>query len=157
MKKKFALHQDLVMGIFFLIISALFYFGAKEFPEASAQFPRLFSIIMAGLSVIVIVKGIQSTKKLNDDLKEDPNTKVALSWKELRAPVYTMLAIGCYILGILYVGFFVASAVFMVAFMWILNYRNIKVIAFTTIVLLGGIWLVFVKLLSIGMPTGLLF
>lgn len=157
MKKKFVIHQDIVLGFFFLLMSALFYIGARDFPDNVAQFPKLFSIIMAVLSIPVILKGFHQNKELKQAVEENPNTKVALSWAELRYPTYTLLSILLYIGGILYVGFFISSAIYMILFMYLLKYRNWVVVIGTTAILLGGIYLIFVRLLSISLPAGLLF
>lgn len=156
MKKKFIVHQDLVLGIFFLVMSVVFYIGARNFPDNVAAFPRLFSVIMAVLSLIITYHGIRKGMADAAALETNPEVKVALSWKEMRYPVYTILSLTLYVLGIIYMGFFIASAIYMIGFMYMLNYRKWKVIILTTTGLLGAVWLIFVKILAMNLPSGIL-
>ena len=157
MKQRIVVHQDVVLALFFFCMSGIFYAGAHSFPKNIAQFPRLFSLIMAALTIPVLVKGIIKSKKLAAALKHNPNTYNEISWKEAKYPIIVCIVLLAYILGILYIGFFVSSAVFMVAFMFVLGYKNWPVVIGTTVALLGTIYFVFVRFLAMNLPRGMLF
>lgn len=49
-------------------------------------------------------------------------------------------------------GFFIPAAVFIPAVALLLGYRNLPIIALSTACVLGGVWLIFVQVLSVNLP-----
>ena len=79
-----------------------------------------------------------------------------IGWIE--RPVYFYATAGLlivYIILLTVIGFFPASFLFMIGLAWILGYRKIISLSVGTISLLSVIYFVFIRFLSVPVPTGL--
>jgi hypothetical protein len=108
-------------------------------------------------SVYNVYQGWKSTKALNAKARAGDEIMPELSMGQLRYPLTGFLFIAAYLIAMPFIGFFISSAVFLVAFICYLGYRRIPVILAIVFGLEGFIYFLFVKMLMTRLPAGIFF
>ena len=145
MKKK--IHYDVYIGVAMIALALFFLWGAILITvEVSSIVPLLYSYCLILLSALLIADGVGKSLKAAKG-SGDPLPTVNL--KESFWGLMTWAGIFLYYLMFRFLGFFPATVIFVVGAMLLLKQRNWKVILLTLAVLLGAIYLVFVKLLNV--------
>jgi len=142
--KEFVIHVLLIgLPIFFIYQSSSFP-GAQEFTENSpALIPRFWSFGLLAFSLTSLI-----SNSGRPTLKE-----MFLRPKSL--PIYAILLLLIYLGGIFLFGFYLSSILFMIAILWLLNYKRpiqILCIVFGFLIL---IYFLFEKALNINLPNGI--
>lgn len=107
--------------------------------------PLILGALLMGLSVLLLIVSIADRKRLAN--------KTFTLYLPANRRVYVTIALLIAFCIVLYtLGFYGAALLFIPAIMWILEERRIKVIAATTVLTVGGIWLIFGILLHIQLP-----
>jgi len=135
-------------GAFFLTTAAFFFHTFDPAYNVSAVtagkgpvfFPRILLVLMALFSLGVIWQGTREAFQ--------PIAR-AQFYHALGAIALT----GIYIFAITWAGFLISSVVFIFALPWVLNYRNLKVIAAITAVYPVATWYLFEKVFKIILPS----
>ena len=157
------IHQDLLMALILLLISIFFMVGSFLIPHVdnpSANihtYPQLISGMLMVFSIMSIPPALKATRELNEKVAAGEPVKKPISWQELKYPVIGAGIILLYIIGVCVIGFFVSSAVFLIAMPFYLGYRKLHVLIPLIIGLEGFIYLLFVQVLYTRLPAGLLF
>ena len=146
-KKK--IDQDIYAGIVILLACAGFFLVSLKIDNrnGAAVFPWILMTVMAAMGVWIIVQGVKRTAAGN------PIIRITLSSLKIPAECY-LYVIAYFILYWLF-GYFIASAVFLVAYMRFLHVRSWKTIILVTIGYLVGVYVVFylvfhVQIVSFG-------
>lgn len=174
--------QDIWSGISFILIGVVFGVQYGDLTGVSRVFPEiLISVIILG-GVYFLIKGIiqnylekkntksvvfsQEEKEHDEKIKSDifsvmtkENTKETISWS--RIFIISVLAV-VLVFALEYIGFFVSSTVFTIVSYLLLGDRTLQrsllvralIFAIPFIFL---VWVLFVKLLNVPTPTGILF
>lgn len=150
------IHEDLLMSLFFIIVGLMFFLNSGGLSPDTTYFPLLCARVMMVLCIPVLIHGVKETITMNRK-EADGDTTFQISWKELKGPVLTFLMIIGYALCISFIGFFISTFVFMMAFMYIQNYRKLISMLVITVGFEALVWLVFVFQLHLRLPKGLLF
>ena len=108
------------------------------------------------LSIGTLINGIKKTKALNKAKAQGENVVCEISWDRLRGPLVTTGVALLYILAMHFIGFYVATTIFLPSFMLLQGYRKIKVIVFVTILMDVLVYICFSRMLMLQLPAGLL-
>lgn len=147
MKTLRKIHYDVYISIVMIAVGAFFLYGASLIKvDVSRIVPELYSYLLIGLSVLLMIDGIIKTVKAN---KETGDPLPHVNGKEVFWGVMTWVAVFLYYIMFKYIGFFPATIIFTVGGMLLLKQRNWKVIALTLVLLIGVIYVVFVSMLHV--------
>ncbi|SFP34499.1 Tripartite tricarboxylate transporter TctB family protein [Oscillibacter sp. PC13] len=150
MNKKRIIHQDVYISVLLMILGVyLFYLTTKMMPEA-ARFPRMalgvFMILMVWTFVDGVRKSIAAT-----NVQEKKDIRL-LKWEQNKMPFALFVITVAYAIGLDFLGFFTATAIFIPVVMLFFRCRNIKLIAGVTIGTLLFVYLMFVVFLHAALP-----
>ncbi|HXZ37307.1 MAG TPA: tripartite tricarboxylate transporter TctB family protein [Thermodesulfobacteriota bacterium] len=146
--------RDLISGSAFLVLAILLFFQAKkltlwgELGPAEGFFPMGLSLVFAGLSVLILIQALLKPVEAGERVGI-----IDLNRKKFFA--YVGLFFG---FGILFpiVGYTLILAAFLVIILRWVEKQSWKITILVTILLIGGSNLLFVGILKISMPEGLL-
>ena len=155
------LAAELSTEVVLLAIAIYLFILAGNFESASTPgqlgpgfWPRMAAL---GLAIALIVRMVQTVRTRNrpiikvrsdfDEFEEDP---AELDW--LRLAIGIALAIG-YVLATMFVGYLIATALFLAAFIWIGGQRRwyVPLIALAAALVLAY---VFIGIVFVSLPTG---
>ncbi len=159
MKKRVSLHPDIVMSIFFIAAALLFFLESRDLPAETTRFPCICAGLMAFLSVFIMIGGFRKMGEQRKKLAAGENAETEdypFSWERMKFPVLAFAVILAYALGIIYIGFFVSTFVFMMVFMWLLRYRVWWKMLLVTVAMEAFVYIVFVTQLNLIFPRALL-
>ncbi len=164
MPKKYA--ELLLVGAFF-VVAVLLYGSTASYPNAvqgsTAAYVRFLAMCRGALCVIELGLFILRSKKqaraeqmacadgAQAAEKPDTNFHIAKNPKPFWA---LFLVLVLYSASLSYVGFYIASAVFLPVTMFILGARKPLTMVLTTIGVLGFVYGVFEKVLEVYLPVG---
>lgn len=147
MKTLKKIHYDVYISLVMIALGLFFLYGASLIKvDVSRIVPQLYSYLLIGLSVLLLIDGIIKTIKANKETGEGVPTVNA---KEVFWGIMTWIAVFVYYLMFKYIGFFPATIIFMIGSMLLLKQRNWKVITLTLALLIGVIYVVFVYMLHV--------
>ncbi len=132
-------------------LSLLFILQSLKLPDSAALMPRLLAALIIIMSVAMVFQGLSAHKRMAQagQKEEIPHINVAL--------VATFLGfIIAYVFAIELLGYFIATPIFIIGsylFLRAMNLRNAILVALGFCVLVYG---VFVKILYLPVPLGLL-
>jgi high-affinity Fe2+/Pb2+ permease len=166
--------EDKVIGIILVVFSGLMYYQTLEFPPAmfgtlgAGFFPKiLFALLGLAGTALTITGFLRDRKRREEEKGEEGKPLEGRFWtafmESLRYHsnvITSFLCFFCYIVLMSYVGYTIATLVFMPILMWILGPRNRRAIPITIAVSLGmtfGIYIAFLKFLKVFLPEGSLF
>lgn len=143
-------HLDAVIGFALIIISGFFYIISSNMPPEPALFPKL---ILAGLSLLSISIFTSGVIKTIHSVRS--NIESEKFFNGLRGPVTTYLAAVIYAVLIPFLGFFMATSIASIFFMYYFGYRSYVKAAAVIITLNSFIYILFVWQLKISLPEGI--
>ena len=142
---------ETIIAIIMLFISAFVYYSTLSFQVGKlsgsvgpASIPRLWAILLALFSVWQIIKNINAKK---DDVKSS----------KLYKTLGLIFLMAMYLVIVNYIGYYIATGLFLVAGMIWMNYKNYIVIILTTGGFLLMSYYVIQMLLQVPLPSGSLF
>lgn len=152
------LHHDVYAGVIILVTSLFFIVQAKGFPERAALFPYLILGLFIFFAILLLINGFRKTtmraKAIDVPAADDEEQ---LSFNMIKMPVLILVTVTIYVILINVLGFFVSTAIFMIGILFALGMKSLKAYFLTIVFTLLFIYLLFVKLLHVFLPTGLLF
>lgn len=154
-KKQILIHQDIPVCIVIIAIGILFIVESFQYPIETARFPIFIASIMSVLTCLVLVGAIKKSVEMSKGTASD--AAGFIKWEHLKSPLIFTVSIMIYVLGIYYVGFFSSTALFIVSFLFLQGFKNLKV---ALLLAVGGdllFFLLFTVVLGVQLPTGLLF
>lgn len=150
---KRTIHHDIYIGLIMLLFSVGMFVNTYKMPEGSAQFPKIILSLFTFFSLYILAFGIKKTKDLNSSNKNEKS----LSFQEVNTPLAIFLIIVAYVTIIKFLGFFIATTMFMIAFMYFYKVKSWKLIILNALGVNLFIYLLFVLQLNVRLPKGLFF
>ena len=144
-------YTDVGIVAVFYVICALFYSGTKKLPADSQMYPKFIVIILFGLTTLYMIQMIMNAVKYG--------TESGKSSFEGFQPKQFFVCLGLtilYIAAVINIGFYVSTAVFLVATLLFLKVKPLY-IAIATVALLLLIYCAFTLFLRVQLPNNLLF
>ena len=148
---------SVVLSLIFVLLSALLYFTSLELPGATrwdAVGSRLIpQICITGLGIFSFLSLIIGTIKW----ASHPGKFDAINWERVPGvPPFTAIfaVMALWIVGIIYIGFYPASFVFLYALMYMLTKKVSWALVILPPATLFTIWLIFSKFLLLQLPRG---
>lgn len=146
-----ALHSDALIGLAMLVFSIIFYSLSAQMPYDPAIFPKLILTTLIVFSLFIIWSGIAKTRAAKKQgIKHRP------IFEHIRGPIITFIALCLYIALINTLGFFTASSIIAIFFMFYFGVRSYIQVMLVLLIMNTFIYLLFVWQLRIALPTGLL-
>ncbi len=138
---------NILSGIVGIVIALGMYLYAGTFPERAASaalYIRFLAMVLGFFSIILLGKSFYS---------KDSHI---IGWIE--RPRFFYATVGLLIVYIVLmnvIGFFISSFLFMFGLAWILGYKKVLSLSIGSFSLLALIYVVFVRFLTVPVPTGL--
>lgn len=148
-------NRDILCGLCFLIISAIFALQMHELEDVTRVFPEALLTVIALGGVWFVGKGIYLKRRDNSSCENE-----SVAWKKV-AIITAIALIYAVLLSVL--GFFISTAAFIFCTSMILGDKNksighlAKVSTLYSLIFCLLLWLSFVKLLNVPTPTGIFF
>jgi hypothetical protein len=142
--------KDRSFAVIMVLLSAAFLAQSFRYPADSSQFPRFLMGVQLLFSLIFLFQQF----RLPLEAKTVPGRDVLASlWPAFKVFLITSL----YVLAIDYVGYFSATAGFLMGAMALFGNRRLVVMASVTACFLAVIYALFVLFMGVRLPQGLLF
>ncbi|MCM3716507.1 tripartite tricarboxylate transporter TctB family protein [Alkalihalobacillus oceani] len=142
---------NIVIGCIVICLSFVFYIYTFSFPDVSqgytnpATVPIIYSILLAILGFILIIKGWNERK--GTQTKSDRQRQNKL--------VFVFMGVFIiYILGVIYLGFYLSTFLFLVTCLIMTRVKKIIWLIGIPIRAIMFVYIIFGKLLRIVLPTG---
>jgi len=166
---------DKVIGLILIAFSIFMYIQADRLPPAlfgtlGAGFvPKILFAILAGCGAVLTIQSLIRDRKARASQAELPSDPVGLEeprftvkafLKYYQYVIFGFLTFLAYVILMYYLGYPIATLIFMPVFMWVLGPRNKKAALVTTLTTLSVTFVIyysFLKLLKVFLPEGSLF
>ncbi len=133
------------------VMALSFFAQTWGYRAAAATFPRLVSMIVAVLCILLLAEKIRTARAgAGQTGKSKGGSAVAIAWYWV---VLTMVA---YFAAMLIIGFNLATLAFMIGFPALVGYRRWAVIGIVAIAMTAAVALGFGSFLHVQLPGGLL-
>lgn len=150
-----SIRKDRWFAGFMVVVSALLLAQAYRYPAESAQFPRFLMILQLIFSVLLLAQAFRPPPAARADALTPKESGDTLS--SLYAPVKVFVAASLYIVAIDYLGYYLATAIFLCAAMfWFGSRRPLMVVSVTAGFLLI-VYALFASFMGVRLPEGALF
>lgn len=152
-----------------IILCVFFWAESADYAFEVKIFPQLFLAIFAVTSLAIFIRAAAAyagerraaaARKADGSYTEEPYNDEGTGLKPLAKqllPYAGLLAVLAYVLCIQLIGFFVSTAVFMIAFMRFLQMKKWRLILAVTAGIEVFIYVAFVVAFAIRLPSGILF
>ncbi len=142
---KLKLHQDIyISGVILLLIAGVFYLSLG-FSGDSAVFPRMLAGGMTVLNLFILAGGIKKTREMNPELDKEAMVRFA----DVKMPLVVFGFIVIYAVLFNYLGYFIATPLFMLGLMCFYRFRKWKAIILLICFFHLFIWVLFVWQLKV--------
>ncbi len=152
--KPAALSQDTVIAMVLFFLSVYVFYLSAGFPSGKlagsvgpATIPQLWAVILALFTLWLIVKNFINAEAKNSNQEKN---KV---WKATAL----IILMAAYLVIMPFLGYYISTAVFLIAGMLMLNYKNYLVISLTVLGFLISSYYVIQLVLQVPLPAGRLF
>ena len=148
---------DVWLGGALILLSMYTAWEARIFPEDSWMIPMLCSFLLFLSSSFTLYSGIRQTIKVRASGENPEREKKFI--KDLNDAKLGMISFGfcaAYVLLITVLGFFAATSVFMISYMFFLGMRKWHVLLAVTLGTDLAIYIFFVNQMRVILPTGIL-
>lgn len=150
------IHSDVCISIALIAIGMFFLIEALHFPNDVGYFPIIFSVLMIVTSAFVLMNAVKQTMANRRAIAAGEEIKQAIKKSDFLNMLMSFGIVIAYVALISLLGFFSATVVFMMGYMYFLKMRNWVVMAGVTLVVNLLIYIVFVTQLRVLLPQGLL-
>ncbi len=141
---------DIGVVLFFYAVCAFFYWYLQQAPKDIHMYPMFTIILLFGLTTLYLLQMLVRAKKYGTE----PGTDMFKGF-EARQFFFCLGMVILYLFGIIYIGFFVSSAIFMAVVMIFLKVPW-KYIIIADIAILVLLYVAFVVFLKVKLPSGIL-
>ncbi len=148
--------MDLVLGIVSIILSAIVFVVSYNYDNymydvvGGGGFPKILAVIIILCSLAMIGQHIAKMKQGQPKEKKDQETGNS------RAALQLVAGVLVYILALETVGYLVCTVLLVAYLLWIQKVRNPKVLLTSTCTICGFLYIIFVVVLKVKLPTGFL-
>ena len=140
---------DVGVGIFSLVVGIVAYVLALPFPGRAALFPKLVSLCLCLLGVMLVIASMHRQAGSQAGQTE-------LSTATLKKPMVVFLALTAYVVVMKLVGFYVTTTIALVLSMRMMGIKSFKVIVIATCLMMLFVFFLFSFSLGIPLPQGFL-
>lgn len=167
--------EDKVIGLILIFFSVFMYVQADRLPPAlfgalgADLVPKILFITLAICGAVLIAQSLIRERKakvsgVDSQLENAGRRGLRLKTKELlgyyRYVIFGFLAFLAYVILMYYLGYSIATLIFLPVIMWVLGPRNKKSVLVITLTTLGVTFIIyysFLKFLKVFLPEGSLF
>lgn len=142
-------HQDIVIGVVILAFCAFFFALSLHLEAGAALMPQILLVVMAILGLLIIAGGVKKTKATT---AENP-VKPLLTVESLKVPFVGFCIVSLYIAAFELIGFYAATALFLVGMMRWLKQKDWMPILVTSGIFLAITYFFLVKQLNVSIPA----
>ena len=151
MKK--AQYADLIMGIFFMLLAAFWFYHASQMRQVElgigpGGYPKFVSV---GLFLLGLVLTVQTL------IKGLPKWEAHINWKSLFRQFVFFAVTLAYIRLMRYMGFVLLTPFYLFFQCWFFGYRKYLIAAIMSVALTAGIFVVFRLIFFVMLPAFRLF
>jgi len=157
-------NKDLIGSLIFLALSIAygasaqlipFYPGDEYEPFTARTLPFVLSVLGAGLSFSLLISSLKNTKDADAELiKPTLKSAVGYDWNTVIKLLALMIF---YAVALKWLGFIIATTVFLFGGFWILGERRKKVLFGASLPFVVVFWFMLTQLLDIFLAPGQLF
>lgn len=148
-------HHDLWIGSLMCLGAVVLLLRTRVMPSGAAQFPKVILGCFIAFGLWIVYKGIVKTLLLRKGLDEKVKDK-PLKLMQMARPMACLLGVIAYVAIIKITGFFVASTIFSLVFMWLYGLRSVKKMLVITFGMDVFLYVLFVMQLKVQLPEGML-
>jgi len=141
---------DTVVALVLIGVSAVFYHLSMDLTDGGDIFPKLLSVITAGLSIILLIMDIRKAKSGQGATDKSGGPK---NYR----PYFIFLLAVLYVASVITIGFFTSTVFFMVLIMICLGVKKIANYFIAVACVFSFYYFLFDKFLHVPLPRGLLF
>lgn len=142
---------------FMVVASALLLAQAFRYAPESSLFPRFLMILQLAFSIILWIQAFRLSTDVRPNAPDATPNDTLDTLVSLYAPFKVFVSVSLYIVAIGYLGYFVATALFLcVAMFWFGSRRPVVVVAVSAGFLII-VYALFVTFMGVRLPEGLLF
>lgn len=142
--------KDRAFAVIMVLLSAGLLAQSLSYPAESSQFPRFLMGVQLVFSLIFLVQQF----RLPLELKTVPGAQVLAS---LVPAAKVFLATSLYVLAIGHIGYFSATAAFLLGAMALFGGRRLVVLVSVTACFLAVVYALFVLFMGVRLPQGVFF
>lgn len=146
--KRHKINIDVILGTILMIFSGIFLYESFKLNKIAGEFPKIILTVLLILSALLTILGVRKTIHPEFTIKSD----TLLNIKVIQSPLAVFAIIAVYIVLIKYIGFFIATLIFVPVYMLYYGMKNIRIILLTDIILNLFIYVLFVKVLHVMLP-----
>jgi len=156
------IHNDIIIGIFLVVVSIILYNISNDFPPEGRFYPKVVLIILFMFGVLITFDGLRKsifnksapTSKDNKSAEAEENI---IKVRKLKLPFIVLILSILYVFLISFLGFFVSTIIFLVTILLLLKVKKVTEYLYAVIGTNIFLYLLFVKLLNVSLPEGLFF
>lgn len=147
--------MDLVLGIVSIILSVIVFMVSFNYDNymydvvGGGGFPKMLAVILILCSLAIIGQYIVKKKQVEPEEKKKQKG-------DNKAAFLLVAGVLVYILALETVGYLVCMVALVAFLLWIQKVRNPKVLVTSTITICGFLYVIFVVVLNVKLPTGFL-
>ena len=148
--------KDRIGAAALLILAVGVFFAAGALPFKSMIFPRMITAVMALCAVLMFLRTVPIKAGKAPAAAEDP-MRDAPFFRNAGNFVITFAAFVAYIFAIGILGYFVSTAILIVALALALGFRNLRLLAAATVGFLVLVYVVFILVFERPLPHGMFY
>jgi hypothetical protein len=152
MKNKY---KELFFAISISVISLLLLLTSFTYPPESSVFPKFLCSLMLLFSLLILVKALRSRTGAKENNQTEESSGNIICKFKIPTLIFSLTIL--YIAGIMYIGYFVSSIIFLIGTMSIFGKRGLLAKTIATAGFLIVVYALFVSFLGLRLPEGLLF
>jgi putative tricarboxylic transport membrane protein len=149
---KSSLIQDVIFGIFIDVLAIFAFINTIGIPVNASFFPRIVISILFIFGTLLIILNLKKHKSAKDG-----NLPAGLALSDLESPGKAIAMIIVYMVLINVLGFFSATAIYLIGFMNFMRVSSWKIKIPVTLGFLLFIFVLFVYQLNVVLPRGFLY
>jgi putative tricarboxylic transport membrane protein len=156
------MNKDVLSGVILLIVAGAYYWATLQIPDSSLSdevgaqgLPRILAVLLAGLALLIIVRGLAMERKRLVSVQVDANGDVEEGMASPRRALGFLAIAAGYVVVAPFLGFAPALALLIAA---VAIYEGMKPSWRLALVAVAGaiaFWLLFVQLLGVEQPASL--
>lgn len=152
MKKKLSVVREVWLGLGLVAFSLFFLQQCSTLNKRAQQYPKIMLTVLLIFSAALLIQGIYYSLNIERYQKRYGKSTKSIEWSVVTHPLFVFGATVLYLALFYYVNFFVATAVFVPAIMFLFGQRKVLPILLTTVGLELFVYLVFIVLLKVYFP-----
>lgn len=142
--------QNVVAGLIVMAVAAAAFGFSFGMPGHAPVFPRIASTLLFVLGTILAV-----TSGLGMN-REGETQRKPVEFSSFINPLYSLILMVAYVVGVHFLGFYTATALMLLVYMYHLGIRSVKTMAVVTLVVCVAVFFVFSLQLEVPLPRGIL-